>query len=330
MSSRFQTRRRLAALGLAGAAGTLLATPAVHAQSYPSRPVRILVPFSAGGAFDAVGRLLAPGLAEQLGQPVVVENRPGAGGTIAAQAVARGAADGYTLLLGDIGTHNIAPFLYSKLAYDPQKDFVAINHSVTLPLVVVVNPAVPANDIRGYLAHVRANASTSNYASSGSGGISHLAVEQLKAIGQVDIQHIPYKGAAQALADVVSGQVQMMAPSVATALPFIQAGKLRPIGVTSERRLTLLPDVPPIAESLPGYVVEPWVGLLVAAGTPGEAVERLRQASHTVLASTALRERLVAAGFEVVNGSGDALAGVIRKDAERWGRIVAQSGAKID
>lgn len=326
------TRRKVLANVACMAVASLLSVgpSTVMAQGYPDRPLRIVVPFSTGGAFDTVARAVAPVLAERLGQPVVIENRTGAGGTIAAQAVAKMPADGYTLLMGDIGTHGIAPYLYPNLGYDPIKDFTPISLSVTVPLVMVVNPDVPARDLSSYVAWVKRQGQAATYASGGSGGISHLAVEMFKSMGDVKMLHVPYKGSSPALVDVMGGQVQMMMPSAASSLPHIRAGKLRALAVTGARRLASMPDLPAIGEVLPGYAVEPWVGMLVAAGTPPAVVEKLRREFAAALDTPAVRERLVGLGFEVVAGSGDQLAKVIAADVARWGSIVAQSGAKAD
>lgn len=324
------TRRTLLASASALTVLAALHAAPAAAQAWPSKPIKIIVPFATGGAFDTVARAISPVLSERLGQPVVVENRTGAGGTIAALAVTKMPADGYTLFMGDIGTHGIAPYLYSKLGYDPVKDFIPVSYSVTAPLIMVVNPEVTSKDVRGYIAMSKSQPDKANYASGGTGGISHLAVEMLKSMGDVNLLHVPYKGAAPALTDVMGGQVQMMMPSVATAMPHIKAGKLRAVAVTGSRRLASLPDLPTIGESLPGYSVEPWVGILVAAGTPRPVVDVLQREFAAALNTPAVRERLVSMGFEVLGGSGDDLAKAINIDLARWGKIVAQSGAKAD
>lgn len=301
------------------------------AQDFPNKPIRLVVPFATGGASDTFARVLGQALAERLGQPFVVENRAGAGGTVAAALVAKAPADGYTLFIGDIGTHGIASSLYPKLPYDPVKDFAPISHSVMSGLVLVVTPGMPVQDVRGLLAQARAHPGKIDYASSGAGGISHLAVEMLKGMAGVELLHVPYKGGAPALADLMGGQVQMMMPSVSTSLAHIRSGKLRALAVASGRRSAVLPDVPTLRESgLPDYVVEPWVGVMAPAGTPAATVELLDRAFAAALQRPDVREKLMAQGFEVIGGNGAALARVVREEVARWGPIVKRSGAVVE
>ena len=301
------------------------------AQDFPNKPIRLVVPFATGGASDTFARVLGQALAERLGQPFVVENRAGAGGTVAAALVAKAPADGYTLFIGDIGTHGIASALYPQLPYDPVKDFAPISHSVMSGLVLVVTPGMPVQDVRGLLAQARAHPGKIDYASSGAGGISHLAVEMLKGMAGVELLHVPYKGGAPALADLMGGQVQMMMPSVSTSLAHIRSGKLRALAVASGRRSAVLPDVPTLRESgLPDYVVEPWVGVMAPAGTPAATVELLDRAFAAALQRPDVREKLMAQGFEVIGGNGAALARVVREEVARWGPIVKRSGAVVE
>jgi tripartite-type tricarboxylate transporter receptor subunit TctC len=309
----------------------LFRTGPAGAQAFPDRPVKLVVPFATGGASDTFARVVGQALSERLGQPFVVENRTGAGGTVAAALVARAPADGYTLFVGDIGTHGIASALYPKLAYDPIKDFVPISHSVASVLVVVVPPTVPARDMRAFIALARAKPGRIDYASSGSGGVSHLAVEMLKAQTGTYMVHVPYKGGAPALTDLMGSQVQMMMPSVSTSLQHIRSGKLRALAVASGKRSAVLPEVPTMRESgLPDYVVEPWVGIMAPAGTPKAVTDLLDREFAAVLALPAVREKLSVQGFEVIGGNGEALARVIKADVARWGPIVRQSGAVVE
>ncbi len=318
-------------IAFASAAVLTLQMGSVLAQTYPNKPIRLIVPFGAGGASDTFARVVGNAMSERLGQPFIVENRTGAGGTVAANSVAKSVPDGYTLFIGDIGTHSIAVSLYPKLSYDPIREFIPISYSVTLPLVLVVNPSVQANDLRSLIALAKARPGKIDYASSGSGGISHLAVEMLKSTADIDIVHVPYKGGTSGLTDVMGGQVQIMIPSLSTALPYIRTGKLRALGTASAKRSTLLPDVPTLRESgLPNYVVEPWVGILAPAGTPKPVVDRLEREFASVLNLPQVREKLTAQGFEVIAGSGDAFANVIKTDVSRWAKIVQQSGAKVE
>lgn len=317
-------------LAAVAALGLLIAN-AASAQAWPTKPVRLIIPFAAGGASDAFARLIAPVLAERFGQPVVVENKPGAGGTLAADFVAKAPADGYVVLLGDIGTHGIAPSLYPKLPYDAIKDFEAVNLSLMSPLALVISPSVPATNLRELLALAKAKGSQINYASAGKGGISHLAGEMLKSMAAVEITHIPYKGGAPGLADVMGGQVQMMLPSVSTSQSHVKAGKLRAIAVTGSHRSPQLPDVPTMEEAgLAGYVVEPWIGILVAAGTPKAASERLQREMSAVLARPDIRERLTTMGFEVVNGPPARFNELLRAEVQKWDRVVRAAGVQLE
>jgi len=324
------TPNRRSLLATAAALAALHAAPALG-QAFPARPVKLVVPFATGGASDTLARLLGQVLSERLGQPFVVENRTGAGGTVAAALVAKAPADGYTLFVGDIGTHGIASSLYPKLGYDPVKDFVPISHSVASPLTVVVTPGMQTRDMRGFIAEAKSKPGKIDYASSGSGGISHLAVELLKSQTGSYMVHVPYKGGSPALIDVMGGQVQMMMPSVSTSRPHIRSGKLRALAVASAKRSSVLPDVPTVRESgLPDYVVEPWVGIMAPAGTPKAVTDLLDREFAAVLALPAVREKLSAQGFEVIGGNGEALGRVIRNEVARWGPIVKQSGAVVE
>jgi len=321
-------RRNL--VSVCAAVAALHTLPAL-AQTFPGKPVKLVVPFATGGASDTFARVVGQVLSERLGQPFVVENRTGAGGTVAANLVAKAPPDGYTLFVGDIGTHGIASALYPKLNYDPVKDFVPVSHSVASPLAVVVTPTVPARDMRAFIADAKSRPGRVDYASSGSGGVSHLAVEMLKAQTGSYMVHVPYKGGAPALTDVMGGQVQMMMPSVSTSLQHIRSGKLRALAVASGKRSAVLPDVPTLRESgLPDYVVEPWVGIMAPAGTPKAVTDLLDREFAAVLAMPAVREKLAAQGFEVIGGNGEALARVIKAEVERWGPIVKQSGAVVE
>ncbi|MEO8387998.1 tripartite tricarboxylate transporter substrate binding protein [Polaromonas sp.] len=309
----------------------LHATPTLAQSTFPNKPVRLVVPFATGGASDTFARLVGQVLSERLGQPFVVENRTGAGGTVGANLVAKAPADGYTLFVGDIGTHGIASSLYTKLGYDPIKDFVPISYSVSSPLVLVVTPSLQAKDVRSFIADARARPGKLDYASSGRGGISHLAVEMLKAQTGIYMVHVPYKGGAPALTDLMGGQVQMMMPSVSTSLQHIRSGRLRALGVASTKRSSVLPDIPTLRESgLPDYVVEPWIGIMAPAGTSKAVTDLLQREFSAVLALPAVREKLMVQGFEVVGGNGDELARVIKNDVARWATIVKQSGAQVE
>ncbi|CAN5521561.1 tripartite tricarboxylate transporter substrate binding protein [soil metagenome] len=319
---------------LLAAAASLSVThfaPALAQAAFPNRPVKLVVPFATGGASDTFARVVGQALGERLGQPFVVENRSGAGGTVAAALVAKSSPDGYTLFVGDIGTHGIASSLYPKLGYDAVKDFVPISYSVASVLVVVVTPSVAARDMRSFIAEAKSKPGKIDYASSGAGGISHLAVEMLKNQTGAYMVHVPYKGGAPALTDVMGGQVQMMMPSVSTSLQHIRSGRLRALAVAAGKRSSVLPDVPTMRESgLRDYVVEPWIGIMAPAGTPKSVTDLLDREFAAVLALPAVKEKLSAQGFEVIGGSGEMLGKVIKADVERWGPIVRKSGAVVE
>jgi tripartite-type tricarboxylate transporter receptor subunit TctC len=301
------------------------------AQAYPNKPIRLIVPVASAGASDGFARIVAQALGDRLGQSVVVENRTGAGGTLGANFVAKAPADGYTLFVGDTGTHGIATSLYPKLPYNAITDFTPLSHSATGQLVMVTVPSLPIKDVREFINYAKAKPGKTDYASGGSGGISHLAVELFKMQTGTFMVHVPYRGGSPALTDVIGGQVQMMMPSLATAMPHIRAGRLKAIGVSSSKRSPLLPDVPTLKESgLADFSVESWVGILAPAGIPKNVSDILQKEIAAVLATPAVRDKLIALGSEVPAGNGDALSRVIQTDVLRWAKVVKQSGAQID
>ena len=307
-----------------------LADPA-FAQAYPSKPIRLIVPFAAGGGNDNVARLVGKRLADSLGQPVVVDNRPGAGGVLGAELAARSAADGYTLFLGGVGSHAINPNLNDKLPYDPIRDFAPVELLAQAPLVLVVHPSVPARSFAEFVAYARANPGRLNYASNGNGSSSQLAAVMFDSMAGVDMVHVPYKGLSPALADLLSGQVQLMFSSVVAILPHVKAGKLRALAVTGAKRSAELPEVPAVAESgYKGFDVTTWYGLLFPAGTPEPVVKLVNGEVNRVLKLAEVRSRLAAEGGDVLGGTPAEFAAVLKTDLTKWGQIVKQSGAKVD
>ncbi len=301
-----------------------------HAQ-YPAKPVRLVVPFPAGGGADILARNMSGKLGEVLGQTVVVDNRPGAGGNVGAEAVARAAPDGYTLFFGTNGTHAINQSLYRKLAFDPIKDFAPVIHLQSIAAVMIVNPAVPAKTVREFVDYARARPGQLAYASAGNGTTSHLAVELLKTMTGMDLVHVPYKGGAAAMTDLIAGQVPITIDVMANALPQVKAGKVRALGVTPAKRVQAAPEIPTIAESgVPGYEVTAWTGVLVPAGTPPEIVARLNDALNRVLQDPDVRARMLAGGAEPVGGSPGAFGAFIRAETEKWAQVVKASGAQVD
>ncbi len=309
-----------------------VAAPAVQAQApYPTKPIRIVVPFPAGGTTDILARAVAQKLTEMGGQPVVVDNRPGAGGNIGAELVAKSAPDGYTLLMGTVGTHAINPGLYAKMPYDHQRDFAPVILVAGVPNVLVVNPAVPATSVQELIAYGKANPGKLNFASSGSGTSIHLAGELFKTMSGVQMTHVPYKGSSPALTDLLGGQVQLMFDNLPSALPHIKAGKLRALAVTSAQRAPALPDVPTVAEAgLPGFEASSWFGLLAPAGTPKEIIAKLNAEVAKWLATPEARDKLTAQGANAVGSAPDAFAQYIAAETIKWLKVVKESGAKVE
>ncbi|MFN9121568.1 MAG: Bug family tripartite tricarboxylate transporter substrate binding protein [bacterium] len=298
---------------------------------YPSRPIRYVVPFAPGGPTDIMSRAIAERLSVALGTPVVVDNRAGAGGGVGAEIVARSAPDGYTLMIGHVGTHAINISLYAKVNYDPIKDFQPISMIATLPFVLVVNPGVPAKNVKDLIALARAKPGVLNFASAGSGGPTHLAGELFKSTAAIDIVHIPYKGNAAALADLVGGQVQMMFSNMLTAMPFVRAGKLRAIAVSTLKRSPQAPELPTVSEGgAPGYDVTPWYGVLAPAGLPKPLLSRLHGAVSKIVDSPEMRERFVTQGVDLASSTPEAFAALIRAEIPRWRELVKRSGARAD
>jgi len=311
---------------------TVVGAPAIHAQApYPSKPIRIVVPFPAGGTTDILARAVAQKLTETGGQPVVVDNRPGAGGNIGAELVAKSAPDGYTLLMGTVGTHAINPGLYAKMPYDHQRDFAPVILVAGVPNVLVVHPAVPVNSVQELIAYAKANPGKLNFASSGNGTSIHLSAELFKTMAGVQMTHVPYKGSSPALQDLVGGQVQLMFDNLPSSLALIKAGKLKALAVTSKERAAALPDVPTIAESgLPGFEASSWFGLLAPAGTPQPIIAKLNAEIAKWLATPEAKEKMLGQGANAAGGSPDDFARFIATETAKWQKVVKESGAKVD
>jgi len=317
---------------IATLAATLLAlgTASAYASDYPSKPVTVIVPQAAGGSNDIVGRLIAQKLGETLPGAVVVENRPGAGGNIGTVYVAKAPKDGHTLLMTISSAQAINPAVYKNPGFDPVKDFTPLALVGSVPNVLVVNPAFPAKNLADFLKLVKANPGKYPYASAGNGTLNHLLGEMLNSTAGVKLQHIPYKGVAPAMTDVIGGQVPMAFTSLPSVLQHLKAGRLVAIGVSSPSRSPVLPDVPAIGEQVPGYSGTLWVGLFAARGTPPEIESRLQDAMKKVLASTDTQEKLQAQGVELANVTPAQFAALLQEDITRWARIVKESGATID
>jgi tripartite-type tricarboxylate transporter receptor subunit TctC len=323
-----KSRNRLAAVLLAAAA---LMPLAAAAQSYPSKPVRIIVPYPPGGALDVTARSIANELTRLLEQTVVVENRAGAGGNVGADAVAKAAPDGYTLLATTSAIHAINPALYSSMPFDPNRDLAPVVSLVTLNNVLVVNPSVPAKSVPELIALAKNQPGQMTFASSGSGTTVHLSGEMFKMMTGTDMLHVPYKGSAPAVTDLIAGQVNMMFENIPAAMPHIRSGKLRALGVTGGKRSPLLPDVPTIAESgLSGYESSVIYGLVAPAATPKDIVGRLNAAAIKGANSREFRERLEALGYEITTGTPEQMAEMLRTEIARWAPVVKASGARVD
>jgi tripartite-type tricarboxylate transporter receptor subunit TctC len=318
---------------IAGALLFAALTSGAQAQApYPNHPVRIVVPFPAGGTTDILARETAQKLTQTLGQPFVVENRPGAGGNIGADLVAKSPPDGYTMLMGTVGTHAINPSLYEKMPYDHVKDFVPVVLVAGVPNVLVVNPSLPVKTVQELIAYAKANPGKLNFASSGSGTSIHLSGELFKTMAGVSMQHVPYKGSAPALADLAGGQVQLMFDNLPSSLALIKAGKLRAIAVTSLTRSTALPDVPTISESgLPGFEASSWFGLLAPAGTPKDVVTKVNGEVAKWLATPEAKEKLAGQGAIVATGlAPEDFVRHIASETAKWQKVVKESGAKVE
>jgi tripartite-type tricarboxylate transporter receptor subunit TctC len=309
----------------------LAGSGSAFAQAYPAKPIRFVVPYPAGGPLDTVARLLAQKVGESVKQPVVVENRAGAGGNIGADHVAKSAPDGYTLLMGAVATHAINPSLYRQVPYDPVRDFVAVTMIASTPNVLVVHPSIPAANVREFIAHAKANPGKLNFGSGSTGSAGHLAGELFKTLAGVDMAHIPYKGAAPAMQDLIAGRLQLMFDNYASANAQVKAGKVKALAVTTARRSSLAPELPTVAESgLPGFDISTWFGLLVPARTPPEIVERLHAEFTRALAAPDVREKVVGLGAEPVGDRPEEFAAFIRAEAAKYAKVIKASGATAD
>jgi tripartite-type tricarboxylate transporter receptor subunit TctC len=294
------------------------------AQAFPNKAVRVIVPFPAGGATDVVARLLAQKLSETWGQAVVVENRTGAGGNIGAEAAAHSPPDGYTLFMtsGSIVTAN--PHMYKSLTYDPAKDLVAITNVATGPQVIAVNAGQPAKDLREFIAYAKANPGKVNLGSAGIGTQTHLAAENFAYAAGIDLTHVPYKGEGPAMTDLMGGQIQMVTPNLGAAIGLVQQGKIRALAVTSPQRNPQLPDVPTVAETIPGFENAGWFGLMAPAGTPREVIDRVQKDSAKILLSDDFRAKLAQQGMVPVANTPAEFSAAIRDESARWARVIKE------
>ena len=320
-------KRRYSALAIAA----LTALPwSVFAQAYPTKPIRLIVPFPAGGATDILARALSQKLGEKIGQTVVVENRPGAGGTIGADAAAKSAPDGYTLLLATSSTHSIGPAINPKIPYNAETDFTPIAYVASSPNIVVVPNTLPVKTMREFIDYARKNPGKLNYASSGNGTIVHLTTEYFKAQSDTFILHIPYRGTALAIPDLVSGKVDVLFDSFVTGMPHVKDGKLRALAVTSAKRSALAPDMPTVAEVLPGFESVTWFGLYGPKGMSADLATKVNLAVNAALADADVKERFARLGAEPAGGSPPAFASMVKADNTKWKKIIADRKITVD
>jgi tripartite-type tricarboxylate transporter receptor subunit TctC len=301
------------------------------AQTWPAKPIKWIVPFAPGGTTDILARTIGEKLTVALGQPVIIENKPGAGGGVGADFTAKAPPDGYTIMGGTISTHAINASLYKSLPYDPVKDFVPITLIARVPNMLVINPDIPAKNVAELITLLKANPGKYSFASSGNGTSQHLSGELFKSIAGVDMQHIPYKGSPPALQDVVGGQVAMTFDNITTAWPLAKGGKLRALAVTTAKRSAVAPDVPTLSESgLAGYEVGSWQGVFAPAGTPPAVVKRLNAEIVKIINMPDVKEKLIGLGAEPVGNTSEEFAALVQTEVAKWAEVVKQSGAKVD
>ena len=303
----------------------------ILAQAYPAKPIRVLVGFPAGGTSDILARVVAQKLTEAWGQQVVIDNRPGAGGNIATELAAKAVADGYTLLVSPGSTLTSNPAVYSKVPFDPVKDFAPVTIIAGVPNALVVHPSLPVKNVKELIALAKSRPGQLAYASTGAGQSTHLSAELFKLMAGVNLIHVPYKGSAPALTDIVAGQVSVMFDNMPSCLPFIKSGRLRPLAVTSARRSAALPALPTVAEAgLPGFEVTVWFAVLAPAATPREIVNRLNAEIVSALKTPDMRERLAQQGAEPMGNTPEEFAAVIKRDLAKWAKVVRDAGIKLD
>ena len=324
-----RTTRRAAIGAIALAAATLSLGAA--AQAYPTKPITIVVPFSAGGTTDILARLVGQYLTTELGQPVVVDNKAGAGGNIGGALAAKAPADGYTLFMGTVGTHAINAALYKKMPFDHVKDFAPLSRVANVPNLLVAHPSQPFKTVPEMIAYAKANPGKINFGSPGNGASPHLSGELFKSMAKVELTHIPYKGSAPAVSDLLGNQIAIMFDNMPSVIPHVRSGKLRAIAISTAKRSPELPDVPTIAEAgVPGYEAMSWFGLFAPAATPKPVLDKLSTALSKVLANPEVQKKISAQGGETVNETPAQFAAFIRSETTKWGKVVKESGATVD
>jgi tripartite-type tricarboxylate transporter receptor subunit TctC len=304
--------------------------PHAAAQAYPNKPIRLIVPWAAGGTTDILGRVLAQKMHDKLGQPVIVENRGGAAGNIGTEAAVRAPADGYTLLFGTMSTHAMNQFLYEKMSFDPVADLAPISLVANVATVLVVNPQLPVKNVGDLIALARQKPGQLNFASGGIGSFNQLCAELLKMSTKIDIVHVPYKGGGPAVADLVGGKVDMLFTGAPVTMSHIKAGRLKVLAVTDSQRSAALPDTPTMGESVPGYEFNNWYGIMAPAATPRPIIDLLNAEVHRILALPDVRERFVGLGADPTPSTPEKFAAVMKSDAEKWGRVIKQAGVRAE
>ena len=310
-------------------ASFVASAPPALAQAWPSKPVRLIVPFATGGTTDILARVYAQRLGETLGTQFIVDNRTGAGGTIGTEIGARSAPDGSTFVFGSTSSTAVSPRLYPKLSFDIVRDFVPVAEVASASIILAAHPSLPARNVKELVALAKARPGEIVFASSGNGSSLHLCAEYLKYLAKIDMLHVPYKGAGPALPDLLVGHTQLLFSDMPPFAPHIRSGKLRPLGVTTAKRSPLLPDIPAIAESVPGYDLAGWYGVLAPAGTPGDVVNRLHAEIRKIMMSPQMKERYVALAIEPVERTPQQFGDYIKSELDKWGKIIQVSGARI-
>ncbi|MEO8442482.1 MAG: tripartite tricarboxylate transporter substrate binding protein [Betaproteobacteria bacterium] len=312
-------------------AGLVMVAAAAHAQNYPAKPVRVITPFTAGSAIDTLARVLGQKLGDTWGQQVVTDNRIGANGIIGTEAAAKAPPDGYTVYLGNISTLAVNPHLYLKLPYEALRDFAPVTLAATIPVVLVVHPSLPVKSVRELIALAKAHPGQLNYASGGTGSAQHLPMEMLRVDTGINIVHVPYKGLGPAFSDVLGGQVPMMFTGVSNVVPYMKSGRLRVLAIGSPKRSPTLPEVPTVAQAgVPGFDFDSWTGYLVPVGTPANLIAKLHTDITRTLTAPDVRDKLVTLGFDLVGGTPDAFATLIRTDIARFGKLIKAAGIRAE
>ncbi|MEY3520504.1 MAG: hypothetical protein RLZZ177_1219 [Pseudomonadota bacterium] len=324
---KIQSTFRRTLLGLAAAACLPLAA---WAQAYPNKPITLLVPFPPGGPTDLVARVLAKKMSEQMGQSIVIDNKPGANGNIAAVAAAKAPADGYTVLY-NTSSIALSPALYKNLAYDVQRDLAPVALTAVVPLALVVNPGVPVNNVREFIAYAKANPGKLSYGSAGNGNVTHLAAFQLVRHHDIDATHVPYRGSAPADVDLVAGQIQFMTDTINSVMPFVKDKRLKLLAVTTSQRMSLFPDVPTLSETvMPGFEAGAWQGIMVPANTPKAVVQRLNAEINKALQSAEVKEKLALQGAEPLGSTPEEYGAYVKKELARWAAVVKATGVTLE